>query len=380
MQQPFRVQVSDAALADLRERLSRVRFPAQLPDAGWDYGTELDYLRELVTYWRDDYDWPAQEKRLNAFSQFCTTIDGQRIHFIHARSPDPDALPLLVVHGWPGSVAEYLDVIGPLNDPSGNGGLAADAFHVVAPSLPGFAFSGPTTEPGWHPRRISDAFAQLMADLGYERYGTQGGDWGAAVTRWLAIDHPPHVAGAHFTQFGVQPPPGSSPHEYTTEQQAALDAVAQFVAEESGYHLLQSTRPQTVGYALDDSPVGLLAWIVEKMRSWSDCGGDIESAFTRDQILTNVMCYWVTATAHSSARLYFENRRALADYPLGVRVVVPTGVSSFPGDTYQCPREWLEHQCNLVHYSRPPRGGHFAAMEEPELFVDEVRTFFRLVR
>ena len=288
--EPFRVDVPEPVLIDLRDRLHRTRFPNEVAGAGWTQGTDLSYLRELVGYWLDGYDWRTHEARLNAFPQHTTEVEGQRIHFIHARSPEPAALPLLLVHGWPGSVVEFLDVLGPLTDPVAHGGDARDAFHVVAPSLPGYTFSGPTSEPGWHPRRIAAAFVELMAALGYGRYGAQGGDWGSLVCGNVADLDPDHVAGLHLNYVVVSR--GDVEEEAATPgQQQALDAMRAYQISGAGYFEIQSTRPQSVGYGLEDSPAGLAAWIIEKFATWSD-GDDIEDSFTKDQLLTNVTAYW----------------------------------------------------------------------------------------
>jgi len=377
----FRVDVPDATLDDLGRRLASTRFPTQIPGAGWDYGTDLDYLRDLVGYWHDGYDWRATEERLNQYEHHTTEIDGQNIHFLHAPSPVPGALPLVLTHGWPGSIVEFLAVIDPLRDPARHGGDTADAFHVVCPSLPGYAFSGPTHDRGWHTARIAVAWAELMARLGYERYAAQGGDWGSFVTAELAFADPDHLAGIHVNM--AIPNPGSDdPATFTADEQAALGGFGRMMDGEGGYVRIQSTRPQTLGYALEDSPAGLCAWIVEKFRAWSDCDGDIERSFSKDQLLDNVMLYWVTDTAHSSLRLYYEFDHALrsGQLNLGTRVEVPTGYARYPKEIMQTSRRWAERDYNLVHYADMPRGGHFAAMEQPELFVDDVRACFRPLR
>ena len=376
---PFAIDIPQAALDDLRERLARTRFPEQIAGAGWDYGTELGYEQELVEYWRDTYDWRTHEAQLNAFDQFTTTIDGQRVHFVHQRSPEPDALPLVITHGWPGSIVEFLEVIGPLSDPRAHGGDPADAFHVVAPSIPGYAFSGPTTERGWCAFRVARAWATLMAGLGYDRYGAQGGDLGSIISTRLAIVDTSHVAGIHLNLIIVDRPPDGALGELTPiEQEGFADAAAYFETD-SGYMEIQSTKPQTLGYALEDSPAGLAAWIVEKFRSWSDCGGDVESAFSRDQLLTNVMLYWLTGTAHSSGRFYYENRIA-GGWSVPEKVQVPVGAAIYPREIMRPPRRLAEANYNIVYWQEQPRGGHFAAMEQPALFVDDVRAFFRMVR
>jgi microsomal epoxide hydrolase len=285
----------------------------------------------------------------------------------------PDALPLLLVHGWPGSVVEFLDVLEPLTDPVAHGGDARQAFHVVAPSLPGYTFSGPTSAPGWHPRRIAAAFVQLMADLGYGRYGAQGGDWGSIVCANAADLDPGHVAGLHLNFVVVTRPEGAP--AATPDEQQGLDAMQAFRRTGGGYAEIQATKPQTVGYGLEDSPAGLAAWIVEKFAAWSD-SDDIEDAFPKDRLLTNITAYWVTRTATSAARLYYEMRRAGRRALPGGYVTVPTGVANFPGEITRTPRSWVEHRYNLVHWTEPARGGHFAAMEVPDLFVDDLRAFF----
>lgn len=377
--EPFRVQVSDEVLADLGERLRRTRFPNEIERSGWDAGTELAYLGDLIDYWYNEFDWRAEEDRLNGFEQTTTMVDGQRIHLIHARSAEPDALPLLLVHGWPGSVVEFLDVIGPLTDPRSHGGDPADAFHVIAPSLPGYTFSGPTNQPGWNPRRIAAAFVEIMAALGYERYGAQGGDWGSVVTSNVADLAPDHVAGLHLNFVIARQPAGGS-GELTEDEQRSLAQLNEWRRTGIGYQEIQGTKPQSLGYGLEDSPAGLAAWIVEKFRAWSDCGGDIESVFTKDRLLTNITAYWVTATATSSCRLYYETRQAGRAALAQDYIRVPTGIANFPGEVTRMPRAWVEAAYNVTHWTEQPRGGHFAAMEQPKLFVDDVRAFFRTVR
>jgi pimeloyl-ACP methyl ester carboxylesterase len=372
--EPFRIDIANGVLDDLRRRLQQTRFSDQIDGAGWDYGTEAGYLQTLCRYWEQDYDWRAAEKALNRFDQYTTEIDGQRIHFIHQRSSDPDALPLLVTHGWPGSVAEFTKIIDPLTAPG------PDAFHVVAPSLPGYAFSGPTHDRGWDTRRVAQAFAALMAELGYARYGAQGGDWGSMVSSQVALVDPDHVAGIHLNLIIAGAPEGEDLSKLSESELAALRDGARYTDEDSGYAKIQGTKPQTPGYGLNDSPAGLLAWIVEKFRTWSDCDGDVERSFTRDELLTNVMLYWVTATAHSSARLYYETQKTRRYGPAGQRVEVPTGCAIFPKEIFRPPRRWAERSYNVTHWTEMPRGGHFAALEEPELLVADVRDFFRTVR
>ncbi len=376
---PFTVSVPDPVLGDLAERLLRWRRPNQV-EPGWEQGTDLAYLEQLVGYWRGSYDWRSAERRLNELEHFVTEYEGQRIHFVHARSAHQGALPIMLIHGWPGSVVEFLDVIRPLTDPVAFGGDPTDAFHVVAPSLPGYAFSGPTTRPGWHPRRMADAFAWLMASLGYGRYGVQGGDWGSVIGANLAEVDRLHVAGLHLNFVAVGRPEGDDVSTLTDDERRALEDLRAWRRTGAGYQEIQATRPQTLGYALEDSPAGLAAWIVEKFRSWSDCGGDVERSFTKDQLLTNIMLYWVTGTATSSARLYYEMRRAGASAAPQAFVGVPTGIARFAGEVTRVPRRWVERRYHVTHWAEIERGGHFAAMEVPDLFVDDVRRFFRTVR
>ena len=374
----FRIQIDESTLDDLHDRLARTRLPDQIEGTGWEYGIPVDYLRQLVEYWRDTYDWRSQEAHLNEFTHFRTRIDEQSIHFIHARSAHPDAFPLLITHGWPGSIVEFLDVIPRLTDPAAFGGDAADAFHVVAPSLPGYGFSEPPRTPGWDEERIARAFIELMSRLDYARYGAQGGDWGAQVTSRIGGLDPGHCAAIHLNMALGQPSDDGGP--LTAEEEGDLAAMQQFVKGESGYAHEQGTKPQTLGAALNDSPAGLLAWIVEKFRAWSDCDGHPENSFTRDQLITNVMLYWATQTSASSARLYWESRhspRTRAALPF---VEAPTGVARYPKEILRWPRSWVERQYNVVHWAAMDRGGHFPAMEEPDLFVDDLRTFFRMVR
>jgi pimeloyl-ACP methyl ester carboxylesterase len=373
--EPFRVDVPDEVLDDLRDRLRRTRFPNQVEGAGWDQGTELSYLRELVTYWADEFDWRSVEARINAWPQLTTTVDGQRLHLVHARSPEPDALPLLMVHGWPGSIVEFLDVLGPLTDPRAHGGDPSQAFHVVAPSLPGYTFSGPTTHQGWNPRRIAGAFAEVMASLGYDRYVAQGGDWGSVVCSNVADLDAEHCVGLHLNFVVARPPEGEAP-ALSPEDVAGLERMAEFRRTGTGYQEIQGTRPQSLGYGLDDSPAALAAWIVEKFRDWSDCDGDVERSFTKDQLLANITAYWVTATGTSSTRLYYETRQAGASALPAAFVGVPTSVANFAGEITRMPRPWVEASYELVRWTDIARGGHFAAMEVPDLFVPEVRASF----
>jgi len=379
---PFTIHVPDAVLADLKARLANARMSEPLGD-GWTYGTDAQYLKALVAYWRDRFDWRAQERRLNSLEQFTTDIDGVTIHFIHRRSRQPNAFPLLITHGWPGSFVEFTKIIGPLTDPVANGGRAEDAFDVVIPSIPGFAFSGKPRDPGFNHIRIAAIEAQLMARLGYQRYGAQGGDWGSIISTEVARNDKAHVAGLHINMCRANPPAGADPNAGLTEaERARLKVRDAFQAEETGYQQIQGTKPQTLGFALNDSPVGLAAWIVEKFRAWCDCDGNPETIFTKDELLTNIMLYWVTQTAASSARIYYETRHiapAVAATAAG-RVEVPTACADFPKEIIWAPRRWMEARYNITRWTVMPRGGHFAALEQPALLVDDIRAFFRDLR
>ena len=374
---PFTAHISDALLTDLNERLAKTRWPEQV-GADWRYGTPVTYLQALCAYWADGFDWRAQEAKLNAFDQFSTLIEGERLHFIHQRSPEPGARPLLLSHGWPGSVTEFLKVIEPLTNPRAHGGDPADAFHVVAPSIPGYGFSDAPREPGFDARAVARRFATLMARLGYERYFAQGGDWGSAISTWIGADDAAHCAAIHLNLVFVARP---KEEPMAGVSQAELDRANQraaYMAEETGYQSIQSTKPQTLGYGLNDSPAGLASWIVEKFHGWTAHNGDHELAVSRDELLTNITLYWATQSITSSVRLYYENRHAGNRYP--ERIETPTCVAIFPGELAIPPRRWVERQYNLVHWTEYPRGGHFAALEVPELLVPEIRAAFRQFR
>ncbi len=376
--EPFRINVTDEVLADLRQRLALTRWPDQIPGSEWDYGTDLETVKTLCQYWLDDFDWRAAETRLNAWPQFTTTIDDIHMHFVHARSPHENALPLVITHGWPGSVAEFLKILGPLTDPVAHGGDAADAFHVVAPSMPGYGFSGPTTRAGVNIRTVASVNAALMARLGYERYGAQGGDWGAVATTHLALIDAPHLAGIHLNMVAVGRPAVDNAMDLVApEEMAALADMAEFREFGAGYQAIQRTKPQTLAYGLTDSPAGLAAWILEKFRAWSDCHGDVLSRFTSDELLTNIMIYWVTGTINASTRMYCETERMRRGAPPNPRVEVPTGAAIFPKELYRPPLEWAKRAYNIVQWNHMAAGGHFAAMEEPEALVTDIRTFFR---
>ncbi len=379
--EPFTIDVPDSVLADLRERLARARMPDEPEDIGWQLGMNQAYLRQLVDYWRDEFDWRAQERRLNRLEQFKTTIDGLDIHFVHRRSAEPDAFPLILTHGWPGTFAEFAKVIGPLTDPVAHGGRAEDAFHVVVPSIPGYGFSDRPRQLGYGRDRTGAIFAELMARLGYERYGAQGGDLGAGISRWLAANDAEHVAGLHLNLCTAGPPDPDNPTAGVPPAEVALmeERAAFWTDEERGYSHMHGTKPQTLGYSLNDSPVGLAAWIVEKYRSWCDCDGNPETRFSKDELLTTLTIYWATQTATSAARYYYEGRHG-SSAPDPERIEVPTACAAFPGEFRFTPRRWLEARYNLVRFTMMPSGGHFAASEEPALLVDDLRAFFRDLR
>jgi epoxide hydrolase len=374
----FRIDVPEADLADLRDRLARTRWPDELPSAGWSMGVPLGYLQRLAEYWRSGYDWRVHEARLNRVPQFTTTIDEQRVHFLHLRSPEPDALPLIVTHGWPGSIVELTPVVEALADPRSHGSDPADAFHVVAPSLPGFGFSGPTHEAGWNTGRIARAWAELMRRLGYHRYGAQGGDTGSIVSPELGRVDREHLVGVHMNNLGTFPSEDPSElADLSDPERRRLEHFQELGREGIGYAMIQSTRPQTLAYGLADSPVGQLAWIVEKFKEWTDPAAELpEDAVDRDLLLTNVTVYWLTNTAGSSARLYYEGARTWGQAQ--ERSPVPTGVAVFPGDTTI--RRIAERDHSVVHWSEFERGGHFPAMEAPDLLVADVRRFYRGLR
>jgi epoxide hydrolase len=379
----FRIDVPEADLEDLRRRLRGTRWPERETVDDSSQGVPLAYVRDLCAYWAARYDWRALEARLNAFPQFRTQIDGLGIHFLHIRSPHPDALPLILTHGWPGSIVEFLKVLGPLTDPTGHGGEAADAFHVVCPSLPGYGFSDKPVRPGWGVQRIAAAWTELMARLGYDRYGAQGSDWGTSVSASIGQLGGDDLVGIHLMP-PLAPPDPATLDDLTERERAALTSLEHAAEWDSGYLREHATRPQTIGYALTDSPAGLCAWIIEKFWHWTDCQGHLENVLTRDELLDNLMLYWLPGTGASSARLYWESIRQVNDWISGRvndTVAVPTGCSIFPKELQRPSRRWAEKRfLDIRYWNEPLRGGHFAAFEQPEIFVDELRAFFRLVR
>jgi epoxide hydrolase len=373
---PFTISIEDAVLADLADRLKRTRWPEPELVDDWSQGVPLAYLQDLCRYWADGYDWRRREELLNRFEHFRTDVEEVGIHFLHVRSPEPDALPLVLTHGWPGSIVEFLDVIGPLSDPAGHGGDRKDAFHVVCPSLPGYGFSDKPPSAGWGVERIASAWAQLMARLGYDRYGAQGGDWGAGVSAALGRADPDHVVGIHLNMVVAQPAPEDL-EQLTEAEKASMASMEHYMRSDSGYATQQSTRPQTLGYGLVDSPAGQCAWILEKFWSWTDTGGDPVGVLGADRILDDVMLYWLPATAASSGRLYWESFRS----GFAGTIPVPTGASIFPKEIFRPSRRWAERRfTDLRYWNELEVGGHFAAFEQPELFVNEVRAAFRTMR
>lgn len=379
----LRIEIPQADLDDLKRRIASTRWPDEIPGLGWDRGVPLEYLKELAEYWRNEYDWRAAEARLNGFPNFVTKIDGTDVHFMHIRSAEPGALPLIMTHGWPGTVAEFLEVIDPLTNPVAHGADPADAFHLVIPSIPGYAFSGPTGQVGWDTGRVAGAWKELMRQLGYDRYAVQGGDWGMPISLRLGLADPEHVAGIHLNMCVTVPPP--DPEALAGLDQAdlaRLEFMARFMQDGTGWQRIQSTRPQTLSYALTDSPVGQLAWIAEKYKEWTDSAKVPEDAVSRDHILTAVSIYWLTATAGSSAQLYYESSHMDADFVrtwLGPwPLAMPVGVASFPQDAVRPVRRFAEQiMPTLTHWTEFDRGGHFPALEQPKLLVNDIRTFTR---
>lgn len=377
---PYRVEVPEAVLEDLSERLARVRLPDEAPGAGWSHGTDLGYMRDLLAYWRQGYDWRAEEKRINELHHFTAPVAGVDVHFVHEEGVGPDPMPLLLVHGWPGSFWEFHRILPMLTDPARFGGDPADSFTVVAPSLPGYVFSYRPGQPRFSVPEMAGAFATLMTDiLGYGRFAAQGGDWGAGVVSRLALDHPQHLAGIHLNLLMLRPE-AVNPGDPSPEERAFLEDLNRWTTEEAGYQAIQGTKPQTLAYALHDSPAGLAAWMVEKFRSWSDCGGDVETRFSRDLLLTSVMLYWVTGAVGSSFWPYYARRHGAPPLRRGDRVSVPVAYAAFPGEIARPPRSWAERVYDIRRWTVMPSGGHFAALEEPEALAVDIRAFFRDLR
>ncbi len=376
----FHIHIADEVLDDLKRRLDHVRWPDQVKDAAWERGTEIGYLQSLVAYWRDHFDWRKQEAELNRFSQFHCIVDEVDVHFVHERGKGPDPLPIILTHGWPDSFIRYQKIIPLLTDPARYGGNAEDSFDVIVPSLPGFGFSRRPDHGGVNNYSVSKLWAKLMTkELGYQKFAAGGGDMGSGVTRYLASANPELLFGIHLTDIGIlrnliasQDPAGLS-----EEERNYISAAQKWLSLEGGYIALQSTKPHTVAYGLSDSPVGLAAWIIEKFRAWSDCNGDLRQRFSEDELLTNIMIYWTTNTIDSSTSMYYENMHSLP--PMG-HIDVPTGVALFAAEVLLPPRKWAEQNLNIAHWALMPRGGHFAAMEEPELLAQDIREFYRQFR
>ena len=381
---PFEIVVPDAAINDLKTRLQNTRLPDQISETTWEYGTDKTYLTELIDYWENEFDWREQERTLNEFDHFKTQIDEIEMHFIHQRSEHPDAIPLMIVHGWPGSISEFSKIIDPLIDPVAYGGSASDAFHVITPSLPGFGFSSAPTQPGYSPEKIAHILAALMEKIGYQRYAIAGGDWGAIINRYLAFNYPDRLIGLHSNMMLAGPPTDREQRADVTQvEETARAARGAYMQNERAYQQIQGSKPQTLGYGLNDSPTGLAAWIVEKFHGWTDmpqgATGYLDNHFTKDELLTNIAIYWFTGTITSSTRIYYENSKTPIETPLGF-INVPTGAAIFPAEIFVTPRAWAEAAYDLRHWSVMSEGGHFAALEKPDLYLNDLQIFFRLLR
>jgi pimeloyl-ACP methyl ester carboxylesterase len=383
--QPFTIHVQQAVLDDLRDRLARTRWTREVEGVGWDYGANVGYMRELAGYWQHQYDWRKQEAELNKSAHFKADVDGIGIHFIHERGKGPNPLPILLTHGWPDSFYRFHKLIPMLTDPARFGGDPGDSFDVIVPSLPGFGFSDRPRQRGMSVARAAELCRQLMTDvLGYRRFAAAGGDFGGQVTRLLALDHPDRLVGIHLTDIGYAGDPAFSPDlsDLSEAEQAYLGGTQQWFFQEGAYAMLHSTKPQTLAHGLNDSPIGLAAWIVEKFQAWSDCNGDVERSYSKDELLTNIMIYWVTATIGASIRIYYEGGAAAPKLQAGQHIEVPAGLALFPKDIGggMPPRELAERSLRVQRWTEMPRGGHFAALEEPELLVEEMRAFFHRLR
>ena len=378
--EPFVIAVPDLVLNDLQQRLALTRWPDEVPGSGWQYGSNLSYLKELVHYWQHQYDWRAQERLLNRFSQSRVQLDDITLHYIHQPGVGPAPMPLLLSHGWPGSIYEFVHVIGPLTNPARYGGDPRDAFTVVAPSLPGYGFSHVSNQRRLNIEEIAGLFQRLMTDvLGFARFGAQGGDWGAFITGRLGYAYAQHLIGIHINMVPVAPHPSERTNLSAAEEGFMQESDA-WRTEETGYQWIQGTRPQTLAYALNDSPAGLAAWITEKFYAWTDCHGDLESRVSKDALLTNIMLYWVTQTINSSFWLYYQMRHHPWRLGRGERITVPTAVAAFPREIIRPPREWAARVCNLQRWTPMAAGGHFAALEEPRALVEDIRAFYRALR
>jgi pimeloyl-ACP methyl ester carboxylesterase len=381
----FQIDVPQADLDDLHLRLSMTRFPDELDGSNWEYGMDLATLRRFVDYWKDEYDWRERERHYNQYDQFVTTAAGESVHFYHVRSPEKDAIPMVLLHGYMGSVAEFIDMIGPLSDPVAHGGDAADAFHVVVPSLPGHGWSGPTKHKGVDMHQCADAIADVMQQLGYDKYIVQGGDWGALITRRIGEAYADRLIALHFNMLFAYPAPGVEPDmsQVTPDEQKRMADAMTRIAGGTGYMSMLTTKPQTLAMAHNDSPAGMAAWLLEKYQQWCDLDdGDLLSVFSMDQLLDNIMFYWITGTTNSSGRLYYESTLTGSSSvdPWTGRIEVPTGHAVYPCELLQTPRAWAEKHYNIVYWSEQPKGGHFAPFEQPVGFTEDLREFARLFR
>jgi pimeloyl-ACP methyl ester carboxylesterase len=378
----FSIHLPDTMLADLTRRLDATRWPDELEGAGWEFGANLAYMQSLAQYWRNGYDWRRQEALLNQLPQYRIALDGFHVHFVHVRGKGPAPLPLIITHGWPGSFVEMIKLIPLLTDPAAHGGKAEDAFDVIVPSLPGYGFSDRPLKGGMDPKKIAALWARLMQELGYKRFGAQGGDWGSAISIALGLDHAESLIGIHLNYIAGRFLLGGTLSQAPEDEIASgyLEQLRAWWETEGGYSHEQGTKPQTLSYGLNDSPVGLAAWIIEKFRTWSDCGSDVESIFSRDELLTNVMIYWATQTIHSSTRLYYESRLRPLSLSRVNRVEPPVAFALFPKEIPLPPRALVERGFNIARWTEMPRGGHFAAMEQPELLAEDLREFFRSFR
>ena len=379
---PFRIEIPEPQIQDLKRRLAATRLPGALDAETWDDGASLAFVKRLADHWLNRFDWRAQEARLNRLPQYRATIDGLDIHFVHQPGKGPAPLPLVFTHGWPGSFIEVERILPLLTDPGAHGGDPGDAFHVVAPSLPGFGFSAPPTAPGVNARHVAKLWLELMNGLGYQRFAAQGGDIGAGVSAWLARRFPDEIIGVHinYVPGSYRPPLGEGQPPVTPEEKAYLDTVVAWSAAEGGYAAVQGAKPQTLAYAMTDSPIGLAAWIVEKFRGWSDCDGDVERIFTLDELLTDVSIYWFGHMLEASFRIYKENRLRPLTFDTPERVATPLAVAAFPRELPTPPRAWVERVFNVQRWTPMPRGGHFAALEQPTLLAEDIRAFFRPLR
>lgn len=378
---PFHIDVSTKVIDDMKQRISNTRWPDELPGTDWDYGSNMDYVKDLADYWVTQYDWKKHEAFLNGFSQYVADVQGMNIHYVHERGVGANPIPLLITHGWPSTFWEISKIIPMLADPASYGGDSSDSFDVIVPSMPSYGFSDRTTERGWSFSKVGDLWSVLMTEvLGYDKFAAQGGDWGAGVTASLGYNHADKMLGIHVTAVSGLPDvgPGSAP--LTEAEKTFVEARAQWREDEGAYGHIQGTKPQTLSYGLTDSPVGLAAWIVEKFRSWSDCNGDVESVYTKDELLTNITIYWVTETISSSIRIYYESLKDPLELKPGEKIEVPTAVARFPKDINYPPREWAERMFNLQQWTEMSSGGHFAALEKPNELVDDIRKFFRKFR